>query len=772
MAAACLVGVTATLTGVTAPLENWLEERRNSLTAKPVSGEVVVVEIDARSLEEVHAWPWPRSIHGRLVDILREAGARLIVFDIDFSSQASDPQQDRAFGAAIRRARGRVVLPALLENASGQFGERVEALPTAVLREHAQIASIWIRLDSDLWARRVPYSVEIAGARRPSLAAYLAGRPSQRTGEIPIDWSYARETFPDISYTDVLNGRFDPNFFRNKSVLIGGTSTMLGDRFTVPNQGRIPGLFIQATASETIRRENPLPVGDWPALAAVCALIALALRGRRKGVRIALMTATGAATLAAPLLLKEYTPLIVGSAPALLAFVAAAMLQTALGTAANVTSRLNHAPGTLLPNLAAMTAMWSGQAATTVAVRVRNYLETTALLGPEAQSELLRKVADRLSLAAPDSPVFQIDDHSFAWRTRCSLDATLETLDGLSALFSGGIAIGERMVDVTIATGVCADPHLDVQTAVAAALLASDRAARRGISWSRYEPADDDEKWRISLLGEIDRAIEEGDVWVAYQPQFDLATGAIMGAEALARWRHPDHGEIRPELFIPILEENGRIDKLTLHVLRLAVSDFSTLDENLSVSVNISMRMIGRDRLLEPVRALLHEFGFEPRRLTLEITESAAISDPSHIDELKQLRALGVMISIDDFGTGQSTLSYLKTLPATELKIDRSFVQMIGTSRSDATMVESTVKLAHALGLIVVAEGVENAEVAAMLKSMECDIVQGYYTGRPAAFEEFRERMKAPPTLPVRAAPIALVPRAADKASRREAARR
>lgn len=740
-AAAALAGIAAALTGFATPLDHRLDETRNGVARKPVSGETVIVEIDARSLEELQAWPWPRSFHGRLTDRLVAAGARQIVFDIDFSSPAADPEQDRAFGAAIQRAGGRVVLPALLENASGEFGERVEALPAPLLREQARIGSIWIWLDHDMTARTVPYSVEIAGARRPSLAALLADRPNTRDAAIPVDWSYDRETFASISYSDVLEGRFAPDFFRDRAVLVGATSTTFGDRFTVPSHGRIPGLYIQAIAAETLRRHDPVPLGDWPALALVCALVGAALACRRRAVRIALMSAAGFGALVVPLLLRELTPFIAGSSAALVAFLVALILQSVLQGSAAVVARLTLAPGTQLPNLTAMT-LSSPRAATTIAVRVRNYLETSALLGPQAQAEALQKICARLSFAAGGARVFQVDEHSFAWRTTDSLDDTVETLEGLNALFSSGISIGGRTIDVTIAIGVCADTRLDVERAVSAALVASDRAVRRGISWGRYEPDDDDEKWRISLLAELDRAIDFGDVWVAYQPLFELATGAVKGAEALVRWTHPEHGQIRPELFIPILEENGRIERLTVHVLRHAILDFSTLDENISVSVNISMRMIGRNRLLDPIRAMLHEFRFEPSRLTLEITESAALSDPSHIEELRELRRLGVRISIDDFGTGQSTLSYLKTLPATELKIDRSFIHLMPQSRSDHMMVESTVKLAHALGLSVVAEGVETEEVARMLAAMECDYVQGYYTGRPGTLDAFVARLR------------------------------
>jgi EAL domain-containing protein (putative c-di-GMP-specific phosphodiesterase class I) len=417
-------------------------------------------------------------------------------------------------------------------------------------------------------------------------------------------------------------------------------------------------------------------------------------------------------------------------------YFAASLVAVAASAAAAFTSRLTRDAGTLLPNLTAMTLV-TPRAATTVAVRVKNHLDTAALLGPQAQAELLRRICDRLSLAAGDARVFQVDEHSFAWRTTRSLEETIETVEGLNALFGGGIVVGDRALDVAVAIGICADQHLDIKTAVSAALLASDRAVRRGITWGRYEPDDDDEKWRLSVLADLGRAIEDGDIWVAYQPQGDLRTGKIIGAEALARWTHPTQGEMRPDQFIAVLEEDDRIHQLTMHVLRSAIRDFASFEDDLSLSVNISMRVIGRRNLAEPIRALLDEFGLPPSRLILEVTESAPILDPSHLDELRELREMGIMISIDDFGTGQSTLSYLKQLPATELKIDRSFVQLILSNRSDATMVDSTIKLAHALGLKVVAEGVENKEVYDKLAKMECDIVQGYYLSRPLTFDDF-----------------------------------
>lgn len=724
-------------------MENRLQEFHHTLFPKQASGETVIVQIDARSLAEVQAWPWPRSLHGRAVDRLREAGARQIVFDVDFTTPAADPEQDRLFGGAIQRAQGRVTLPAVIENVDGKYGKRVEALPSPALRSGTRIGAFWVRLDDDLHVRRVPYSVDIAGARRPSLATVLADQASYRADNIPLDWSFNDTSFPTISYVDVLEGRFTADFFEGKNVLIGATASTLGDRFLAPLHGHIPGVFVQAVGSETLRRHQPVSLGPWHGLLATCLLVGASLWCSRPLYRLVALAFTTAAAAVLPLLLREYTPFIMESAPAFLAACAAMLLASAAALASALLSRVTLAPRTRLPNLAAM-CLSAPAGAVTVAVRLRNHVETTALLGAEAQSEFLRKVYDRLSLAASGSLVFQVDDHTFAWRagSEVQLETVLEAIEGLHALFAGGISIGDRVVDATITVGICDDLALDTQAAVAAAIVAADRAERRGLNYERYESdAGEDAGWRLSLLNELSRAIDNGDLWIAYQPKFDLKTQRITGAEALVRWTHPKRGEIQPDQFIPVMEENGGIEKLTLHVLRNAILDFSGLDENLSVAVNISARLIGHNRLVEPIRSLLSKYRMDARRLTLEITESAALAGLAGIEELRSLEELGAIISIDDYGTGQSTLSYLKMLPAKELKIDKSFVQLIATSKSDAAVVESTVKLAHALGMTVVAEGVESEEVLTRLDQIGCDSVQGFYIGEPVHLQEFERRI-------------------------------
>ena len=741
LALALIAGIAAALLAPAGYVDSGVEEIRHSLFRKSPSGQTVVVAIDGPSLDAIGNFPWPRSRHGQLVDRLREAGARRIAFDVGFAAPSEDPAEDRAFAAALQRAHGRAVLPALLENADGEYGERTEVLPIPALGRHADIGAIWLNLDPDLFARNLPYSVRIEGAQRPSLATYLADQPSRRTDTIPLDWSIDPVGFPIVSYADVLAGRVAPGFFRGRNVIVGATASTLGDRFLVPSHGRIPGVFIQAIGSETLRRHTPVPLGPLPGLALAFILVALSLVLRSPVARVGALAAALLLAGALPMLLHETTGLIAAPGAGV---VAALVAGSAMAITSAVLARITLAPVSHIPNLTAM-SMASPQGVATVAVRLRNHVETTALLGTEAQGELMRRVADRITLAAGGARMFQVDDHSFAWRAVDSGSTTSDALEGLHALLASGIPVGSRTVDVTIAVGISDDPSLATAEAVAAAMAAASQAERHGLAWERYcSDESEDANWRLSLLNELDRAIDQGHVWVAYQPKFDLRAGSVCGAEALVRWSHPVRGEIRPDQFIPTLEDNGRIEKLTLHVLETAIRDFAVLDDDLTVAINISAKMIGRNRLLEPIAEMLAHAGMDAKRLTLEITESAALAGSAGIDELNSLCNLGVSISIDDYGTGQSTLSYLKRLPATELKIDRSFVQVIGTSRSDAAVVDSTVKLAHALGLVVVAEGVESEEVLNLLRQMNCDLVQGYYFGEPTNIRNFVQRLRVP----------------------------
>ena len=247
------------------------------------------------------------------------------------------------------------------------------------------------------------------------------------------------------------------------------------------------------------------------------------------------------------------------------------------------------------------------------------------------------------------------------------------------------------------------------------------------------------------MLSQLDTAIDKGEVWVAYQPKLHLGTRQIIGAEALARWTHPEKGPIAASEFVAAAEQHDRIGKLTDFVLEQAVAAAASINRrggDFNFAVNLSARLLTDRNFTLRLAALLARHGVEARLLTLELTETAALTGSGEaIDMLVRLREMGVNISIDDYGTGLSTLDYLKKIPATEIKIDQSFVKAMCENRSDRLMVQSTIALAHSLGRTVVAEGVEQANILEALTDMKCDIAQGFIIGRPMSLESLTKRI-------------------------------
>ena len=267
-------------------------------------------------------------------------------------------------------------------------------------------------------------------------------------------------------------------------------------------------------------------------------------------------------------------------------------------------------------------------------------------------------------------------------------------------------------------------------------------AKRQGAGAFAYDAAADmHSAARLSLLGELRGALNRHDLVLHFQPKISLTTGDVVGAEALVRWNHPSRGLILPDEFIPMAEHTGLIRSLTRYVLDAALAqERRWMNENrpLPISVNLSARNLMEDRLVEQIVDLLHRHGVPAALLELEITESSIVTEPGRARALlARLRALGIRVSIDDFGAGFTSLAVLKNLPVSELKIDRSFVEAMTTRPSDALIVRSVVQLSHNLGLVAVAEGVEDPTVLDALATMGCDVVQGYHFSRPLAADAF-----------------------------------
>ncbi len=268
-------------------------------------------------------------------------------------------------------------------------------------------------------------------------------------------------------------------------------------------------------------------------------------------------------------------------------------------------------------------------------------------------------------------------------------------------------------------------------------------------SWLRYDPLRDDSSvQRLALVGELRAALADQLV-VHFQPQVDLATGDVLGAEALVRWQHPVRGLLQPVSFIGVAEQSGLVRPFTLRILELAVEECATWQtpgRELSVAVNLSARSLLDRQLPDDVAAALARHNLPPHCLVLEITENTATSELEVVEEvLGRLRRLGVEISVDDFGTGFSSLAFLQRTAVHELKVDRSFVSGMLVNDNDLALVRATVSLAHSLGARAVAEGVESQALQVALASMGCDVAQGYHLGRPMPAEQLRALLPGAP---------------------------
>ena len=316
----------------------------------------------------------------------------------------------------------------------------------------------------------------------------------------------------------------------------------------------------------------------------------------------------------------------------------------------------------------------------------------------------------------------------------------------ITAALDTPFILGGVSIEVSGSMGIALYPsHAeDAGTLMKRADIAMYDAKTNHTAFAVYEPGRDEHSLRrLAILSELRHAIERDELDLHYQPKIDVGTGKVRHAEALVRWRHPVHGNLQPDEFIPLAEQSGSIGVITKWVLRKAIShcgEWNASGTDLTVAVNLSALDLFDAELPTYISGLLSEAGLSPSKLVLEITESAVMKDPAYaLRILRDLKNRGITLAIDDYGTGYSSLAHLKRLPVDELKIDKSFVlNLRNASTDDIVIVRSTIELGHNMGLRVIAEGVENAEAWQILKNLGCDMAQGYFVSPPLPVNEFR----------------------------------
>ena len=381
---------------------------------------------------------------------------------------------------------------------------------------------------------------------------------------------------------------------------------------------------------------------------------------------------------------------------------------------------------------------------------IDKFKEINEGFGHGTGDEILKELAVRLEeLVREGHPVARMGGDEFA------IQLTHDDLGDVSAIalakrihqnLESPFLMGESSIEVAVSIGISLYPEQgrEVGALVQQAEIAMSAAKNNQCGHMVYSSVLSQENpRRVLLVSELRHAIDNDQLELHYQPKINMQTGAVMSAEVLVRWTHPEHGSIPPGEFVPLAERGRLIKSLTQWVIRRAIRDSENWHKNglnIGMAINISTRDLNDPDLPELFTHLLAEHEVRPEWFTLEITESSIMADPAHaLDILHKLSNMGFGLSIDDFGTGYSSLAYLSKLPVQEVKIDQTFVLGMTRNKDDSMIVGATVDLGHNLGLKVVAEGVEDKQTWQLLKQRGCDMAQGYYMSPPQGKTQFEK---------------------------------
>lgn len=717
------------------PLDDGFQLVRDLARPHQYDGKTVIVAIDDRSLTELGVRDPLRSDDARLLDKLFEHGANRVVFDRAYADPSA-LAEDRKLLDALARHKGHVFIGSTPVMNFG-FTSSQQLLTHPRFLGSAPMVSIMGYQGPFGFSWRLPTSSEIQGKQRPSISATLAG--IDRVGAMyRPDLSIKPSDVPVYSYIDVINGRLSSERFAGKDVVVATANLFSPDRFRMPFVGLVLGSQLHAIGAQTLRERFPIDLGFLPSLLIAALFIWSQSRVRRPLRRHALGIA--AILVVAPFAL-DLASIRVDVTAALVCLLIGWIRLRNL-------ARTTYRGETALLRIEQLHSSRNAASCDVIALKIRNFATISAILSPREIERLLEKLQDRLH-AAETKGQFAFDKDTFVWlRDKLPADEREDHLRGLHALFRTSIAVGTHMSDVAVAIGLDANYAQPLRERIEGAIQTAEDAAHNGSLFMIGEDTDDEDRaWRLGFFTELNAAIENGDLDILFQPKINLATGMIVGAEALLRWDHPTRGQIDPARIIQFAEEHNRIDTITRFVLDRALTEARkaiACNPAFKVAVNISALDLRDFGFAREIRDFLTQYDFPPGNLILEITETAPIeNDRVAAALLAELKQMGLSLSVDDFGTGHASLHYLRQIPSDEVKIDRSFVSGMMESPEDRTLVRTAIEMIHSLGRVAVAEGVETAAVANLLREMGCDKAQGYYFARAMPMNELLPKLDA-----------------------------
>ena len=728
--------------GLLQPIDELARNLRFAARTVKADGQIVVVGIDEDSVAKFGGkWPWSHKVDAQLIDKLTALGAKRIFFDRAFVSEDT-VEADAALIKALDRAKGRVFFGTriLFEKSQRPIGRW---LPAERFRGHVGIADFTHWRNNIGEVAFVPFGTESQGNIYSSISAQLANVHGHPDEWFRPDFSINIHSIPLRPAANVLELHDDARDFVGKDVLVGLISESLGDVRFVPWQGNQPGVYVHAIAAQTLKRGNPFDFGWLPIFLVSMCFSSLLLFARRQWLRWGAVIGECLICGALPILLDAKL-LTVDIAPGIALFLIVSV-RHARAQFGLLKSKVNSVSD--LPNLTALRHEPATERDILVAAKVSDFAAISASFSDDVERELVREIARRLAVGQRPISVYHGDDGAFYWHV--SLDKINEVtahVEGLRALFASPVLVKGRSVDIVISFGIDTDATRSASARISSSLLSAEAAMHSGMTWKAFDPGQMfDAEWRFSIGSQLDKAIAENEIWVAYQPKLDLRTNQIIGAEALARWDHPERGAISPDEFITAAEHGHRIAPLTQCVVAQAMAGLAALRRirpDFGMAINLAVPLLLDDSLPDRLIQLAADAGVPTTALTFEITESIMI-DPTDRSRqtLQALRDAGFNVSIDDYGTGYSTLEYLRIVPGNEVKIDRQFTNGLKEGGKDLIMVKSTIEMAHDLGYSVVAEGIECAETQRLLLELGCDVGQGFHIGKPMALHLLAARL-------------------------------
>lgn len=730
------------LVGVAVALGEPIAHVYWNLTAKvfqaPAPRGIVLVTIDRDET-------WTSQRQAQVLEAIRQGSPGRVYLDWNFRL-GSDPQGDAALQRALRSFGDRMRFVSRSPYSDRLDGAQFPLPPAALVGEGQVVLSGW-NSNALYYAESSPYVIEGEGKIYSSLAADLARVHSGLEPVFYPDFAIDFNSVAKVGTRSVLDSRSSPDAWRGRDVII--TDLDRGPPIYAFGHQAVPAVMVDLAGVAGLRRPvsfafgNALFLGPLLLLTVITGLLWLTRRNEDPAKRKLGYWCAIALSVVLPFVLRQIG--VVASPDA-----AWVMLVTfgLIRLWQKRTRRIQQTSASGLPNLIAFSATEIPVGRDIVVAAIARYEEMIASLPQSLHGELARQIARRISIGSGSDGIYHSDGCHFAWTEEVRpLDVQLSHLEGLRALFAAPLLIEGHTFDTNIHFGLDRNEQLDPLTRVNSALASANEAVSNCRTVELFDASRLREaSWDLSIHARIDEGLRNGDIRLAYQSKWDIASNRICGAEALIRWDHPTRGPIAPDAFILQAERAGRIDALTYWVLEEAITvalAMNAIGPRFQMSINLSAQMVDKPELVSSFGEIVHRRGIDPGLLTIEITETSSVRNrPAACHNLTHLRELGFRLSIDDFGTGEASLAYLSDLPSDELKLDRRFISRLLGSERDLAIVRNTIRLAHDLGQTIVAEGIEDGATYALLREIGCDEGQGYHLGRPQPFDQFEQTYK------------------------------